>query len=70
MKSCNRSRGISAGYKVRDGELGRLAALKTIRGDLAQNPDVLHRFKHELILARKVTHPNVTAYSIWATLTA
>src|SRR5579862_9469393 len=51
--------GMGAVYKVRDRELDRLVALKLIRRDLAQNSDVLHRFKQELILARKVTHRNV-----------
>jgi serine/threonine protein kinase/tetratricopeptide (TPR) repeat protein len=51
--------GMGAVYKVRDRELDRLVALKIIRRELAQNSDVLHRFKQELILARKVTHRNV-----------
>src|SRR6202790_1187488 len=51
--------GMGAVYKVRARELDRLVALKIIRRDLAQNSDVLHRFKQELILARKVTHRNV-----------
>jgi eukaryotic-like serine/threonine-protein kinase len=51
--------GMGAVYKARDRELDRLVALKIIRRELAQNSDVLHRFKQELILARKVTHRNV-----------
>jgi eukaryotic-like serine/threonine-protein kinase len=51
--------GMGAVYKARDRELDRLVALKVIRPEFAQNPDVLRRFKQELILARQVTHRNV-----------
>jgi serine/threonine protein kinase len=51
--------GMGAVYKVRDRELDRFVALKVIRPDLANNPEVLQRFKQELILARQVTHKNV-----------
>ena len=51
--------GMGAVYKARDRELDRLLALKVIRPELAGNPDILRRFKQELILARQVTHKNV-----------
>jgi eukaryotic-like serine/threonine-protein kinase len=51
--------GMGAVYKARDAELDRLVAIKLIRPDLATNPEILHRFKQELILAREVTHRNV-----------
>ena len=51
--------GMGAVYKARDRELERLVALKVIRPELAGNPDILRRFKQELILARQVTHKNV-----------
>jgi len=51
--------GMGAVYKARDTELDRFVALKLIRPELAKNPDILRRFKHELILARQVTHKNV-----------
>ncbi len=51
--------GMGAVYKARDVELERLVALKLIRPDLASHPEILRRFKQELILAREVTHPNV-----------
>lgn len=46
-------------YKVRDRELDRVAALKTIRPDLASNANTIRRFKQELLLARQVSHRNV-----------
>jgi serine/threonine protein kinase/tetratricopeptide (TPR) repeat protein len=51
--------GMGAVYKAHDHELDRLVALKVIRPELAGRPDILRRFKQELILARQVTHKNV-----------
>ena len=51
--------GMGAVYKAHDKELDRLVALKLIRPELARNPEILRRFKQELILARQVTHKNV-----------
>ena len=51
--------GMGAVYKARDTELDRIVALKLIRPELARNPEILKRFKQELILARQVTHKNV-----------
>ena len=51
--------GMGAVYKARDKELDRIVALKLIRPELARNPEILRRFKQELILARQVTHKNV-----------
>ena len=51
--------GMGAVYQARDHELDRLVALKVIRPELAGHPDILRRFKQELILARQVTHKNV-----------
>jgi tetratricopeptide (TPR) repeat protein len=50
---------MGAVYKARDTELDRTVALKLIRPELAKNPEILRRFKQELILARQVTHKNV-----------
>jgi serine/threonine protein kinase/tetratricopeptide (TPR) repeat protein len=50
---------MGAVYKARDREVDREVALKVIRPELAGHPDVLRRFKQELILARQVTHKNV-----------
>ncbi len=51
--------GMGAVYQARDHELDRMVALKVIRPELAGHPDILRRFKQELILARQVTHKNV-----------
>ncbi len=51
--------GMGAVYKAHDHELDRMVALKVIRPELAGHPDILRRFKQELILARQVTHKNV-----------
>ncbi len=51
--------GMGAVYKARDLELSRVIALKVIRPELASNPEILQRFKQELILARQVTDRNV-----------
>src|SRR5258705_9083289 len=51
--------GMGAVYKARDKERDRVVACKLIRPELAINPEMLRRFKQELILARQVTHKNV-----------
>ena len=51
--------GMGAVYKARDREVDREVALKVIRSELTGHPEVVSRFKQELILARQVTHKNV-----------
>src|SRR5262245_26982158 len=51
--------GMGAVYKAQDRELGRLVALKVIRPEMASRPEILERFKREIVLASQVTHKNV-----------
>jgi eukaryotic-like serine/threonine-protein kinase len=50
---------MGAVYKAKDLAVDRLVALKVIRTELANRPEILRRFKQELILARQITHKNV-----------
>jgi tetratricopeptide (TPR) repeat protein len=51
--------GMGEVYEARDLELGARVALKTIRPEVSSDPQMLRRFKQEIQLARRVTHPNV-----------
>ena len=52
--------GMGIVYKARDRELDDLVAIKTLRSEvLSAEPTLLDRFKQEIRLARRITHPNV-----------
>lgn len=51
--------GMGEVYEVEDLELGGRLAAKTVRTDVARQPEALERFRREIQLARRVTHPNV-----------
>jgi len=52
--------GMGVVYKAHDRELDDLVAIKTLRGEvLSADPSLLDRFKQEIRLARRITHPNV-----------
>ena len=51
--------GMGEVFEAEDLELGEHVALKTIRPDIGIEEQALARFKQEIHLARKVTHPNV-----------
>lgn len=53
------SGGMGEVYEAEDRELRERVALKIIRPDIASNPRILARFRREIQLARRVTHPNV-----------
>ena len=46
-------------YEAADLELEENIAVKVLRPEIAGDAEVLHRFKREIQLARKVTHPSV-----------
>ncbi len=46
-------------YRVHDTELDEVVALKVLRRELLDAPEVIERFRREVKLARRVTHPNV-----------
>lgn len=51
--------GMGAVYRARDLELDEVIALKTLRAEISSDPSAIERFRREVKLARKVTHPNV-----------
>ncbi|MFY9530819.1 MAG: serine/threonine-protein kinase [Candidatus Acidiferrales bacterium] len=51
--------GMGEVYEAEDLELREHVALKTIRQEIARDEHALERFKREIQLARKVTHPGV-----------
>lgn len=50
--------GMGEVYEVDDLELKERVALKTVRSEVAQDALTVERFRREIQLARKVTHPN------------
>jgi serine/threonine-protein kinase len=51
--------GMGNVYRARDRELDELVALKVLRPEIAASADALSRFRREVKLSRRVTHPNV-----------
>jgi len=51
--------GMGEVFEAVDVELGEPVAVKTLRPDLAADPELLERFRREVLLARRVTHPNI-----------
>src|SRR5215831_17584709 len=51
--------GMGEVYEAEDLLLRERVALKTVRQDVARDEKVVERFKREIQLARRVTHPNV-----------
>jgi eukaryotic-like serine/threonine-protein kinase len=51
--------GMGDVYEAEDIQLKERVALKTIRPDIAADPSVVANFKREILLGKKVTHPNV-----------
>lgn len=51
--------GMGSVYMASDKELNVDVAMKFLKPDLSKDPIVLERFKREIVLARKIVHPNV-----------
>jgi TolB-like protein/predicted Ser/Thr protein kinase len=51
--------GMGSVYRARDRELDETVALKMLRRELGEQPEMLERFRREVKLARRVTHRNV-----------
>ena len=51
--------GMGIVCKVRDRETGEVLAIKILKPEIAANPQILERFKNELLLAHKITDRHV-----------
>jgi eukaryotic-like serine/threonine-protein kinase len=52
--------GMGIVYRAHDRDLDDLVAIKTLRSDaVSADPTLLDRFKQEIRLARRITHPNI-----------
>jgi HAMP domain-containing protein len=52
--------GMGIVYRAHDRDLDDAVAIKTLRGEaLSADPTLLDRFKQEIRLARRITHPNI-----------
>ncbi len=51
--------GMGEVYEAEDVELRQEVALKTVSAHIGGDPAAIDRFKREIALARRVTHPNV-----------
>jgi serine/threonine protein kinase/formylglycine-generating enzyme required for sulfatase activity len=51
--------GMSVVFQARDRLTGEILALKVIQPGVAEKPKLIEKFKQELLLARRMTHPNV-----------
>jgi eukaryotic-like serine/threonine-protein kinase len=51
--------GMGAVYEANDVLLRTRVALKVLQGRIAENTETMERFRREVLLARRVSHPNV-----------
>jgi serine/threonine-protein kinase len=50
--------GMGSVYRVEHVRIGKLLAMKLLRGDLSQNPEAIQRFKREALTVSKLESPN------------
>ena len=50
--------GMGVVYKVEHIRMGKIAAMKVLHRDLAEDPEVLHRFEREATAVSRLNHPN------------
>jgi TolB-like protein/Flp pilus assembly protein TadD/tRNA A-37 threonylcarbamoyl transferase component Bud32 len=63
--------GMGAVYEANDAILRTRVALKVLQGKIVANAEVLERFRREVLLARRVGHPNVCrVYELYPSTTA
>src|SRR5271165_762595 len=51
--------GMGAVYKAIDPRIGRTVAIKVIKGDFGENPELLKRFYSEAKAVGNLQHPNI-----------
>ena len=51
--------GMGRVYKATDRDLGRVVAIKVLLSELTTDAQVILRFKHELLLASRISHKNI-----------
>jgi serine/threonine protein kinase len=51
--------GMGTVYKAHDRDLDETVALKVLRGDFTEHPEIAKRFRSEIKLARRIRHRNV-----------
>jgi predicted Ser/Thr protein kinase len=51
--------GMGRVYKATDRELGRVIAIKVLLSELTSDAQVIQRFKHELLLASRISHKHI-----------
>ncbi len=62
--------GMGAVYEANDAILRTLVALKVLQGHIVANAEAMERFRREVLLARRVSHPNVCrVYELYQSVT-
>jgi len=63
--------GMGAVYEANDAILRTQVALKVLQGRIVANTEAMERFRREVLLARRVSHPNVCrVYELYQSVTA